>query len=336
MVLSNLKQYNMVITRNHDFAKRETQPDIAGTHGVYDPQEMVDDLNEIRVDDDLQEPNPEENYEPTTLPAEPTGTNEEKQDTFKSIMSTEQQTTILNGQSVLITGGTTGIGRELALKIAAMGGNVLIAGVNEQHLDDTISDSHQANLTGRLNGIIADLSPPVGVDLFFKEADKLFDGPLDVLINNAALAFQSAMEGSFEDWRKVIDTNLLGYIACTHEAAARMLKNGRGHIVFIGSMSAEVREKDSSIYVATKSGVEGFAASLRKELNDKGIRVTLIQPGAVDTDMQPQSTAEKKSAAEQHEMLYAADIAAAVIYALSQDERCNVAEVRLKPRLQII
>jgi NADP-dependent 3-hydroxy acid dehydrogenase YdfG len=95
-------------------------------------------------------------------------------------------------------------------------------------------------------------------------------------------------------------------------------------------------EKKCSVYVATKSGVEGFAESFRKEINEKGIRVTLIEPGAVDTDMQPQSTEEKKQSTEDHEMLQAADIAAAVTYALCQNERCDVAEIRLRPRLQLI
>jgi len=305
----------------------------AGPGEGYDPQEAADDLNEVRVDDDLQEPNPEGGYEQTPLPQK---ADNEIPDTTTTNMLTQNETSKLNGLRVLITGGTTGIGRELALEIAAHGGHVLIAGLDEQHLNDAISDRGGDELQGSLNGVIADMSTADGITRFFEEADNRFGAEPDVLINNAALAFQSAMEGSYDDWKRVVDTNLLGYIACTHEAVTRMTKNGKGHIVFIGSMSAEVREKDSSVYVATKSGVEGFAASLRKEVNEKGIRVTLIEPGAVDTDMQEQPTDEKKSATEQHEMLKAEDIASAVIYAISQDERCDITEIRLRPRLQTI
>jgi NADP-dependent 3-hydroxy acid dehydrogenase YdfG len=251
-------------------------------------------------------------------------------------MVTSNETSKLNGARVVITGGTTGIGRELAHQIAELGGKVLISGRDQQHLGDTIGDSRQPGQEGQLSGIIADVSTDDGITRLFDEADQQFDGEVDVLINNAAVAYNSVMDGSYADWKQVVDTNLLGYIACTHEAVKRMTKSGRGHIIFIGSMSADVREQGSSVYVATKSGIQGFAESLRKEVNEKGIRVTLIEPGAVDTDMQPQTTEDKKSATEDHEMLQAEDIAAAVIYALSQDERCDVAEIRLRPRLQLI
>jgi NAD(P)-dependent dehydrogenase (short-subunit alcohol dehydrogenase family) len=251
-------------------------------------------------------------------------------------MVTANETSKIKGRRILITGGTTGIGRELALHMARLGGKVLISGRDEQHLEDTISDSKQAGPENILQGIIADMSTDEGITRFFEEADKQFGGELDIIINNAAIAYNSVLEGSYSDWKEVVDTNLLSYIACTHHAVTRMTKSGHGHIIFIGSMSADVREQGSSVYVATKSGVQGFAESLRKEVNQKGIRVTLIEPGAVDTDMQPQSTEDKKRAMEEHEMLRAADITAAVIYALSQDERCDVAEIRLRPRLQLI
>jgi NAD(P)-dependent dehydrogenase (short-subunit alcohol dehydrogenase family) len=251
-------------------------------------------------------------------------------------MATEGELSKINDRRVLITGGTTGIGRELALHIAGLGARVLIAGRDESHLADTMSDSRNAGTEGLLSGIIADMATENGITQLFEEVDKQLDGGLDILINNAALAYNSVIDGSYADWKEVVDTNLLGYIACTHEAVKRMVKNGRGHIVFIGSMSADVREQGSSVYVATKSGVQGFAESLRKEVNEKGIRVTLIEPGAVDTDMQPQATDEKKEATEQHQMLKAADITAAVMYALNQDERCDVVDIRLRPRLQLI
>jgi len=249
-------------------------------------------------------------------------------------MVLQQETSKLNGRCVLITGGTTGIGREIAFEIAAFGANVLIVGRDEQHLDDTLRESSRANLT--IKGVLADLSTPEGIKKVFEEVDKQFNGQLDVVINNAALAYQSATEGNYQEWKEVVETNLLAYIACTNEAVKRMEKPKSGHIIYIGSMSADVREQGSSVYVATKAGIQGFSESLRKEVNEKGILVTVIEPGAVDTDMQPQSTDEKKSATEDHQMLQASDIAQAVIYALTQAERCDVVEIRLRPRLQLI
>jgi NADP-dependent 3-hydroxy acid dehydrogenase YdfG len=251
-------------------------------------------------------------------------------------MLVENQSLNINGRRVIITGGTTGIGREIALQLTAQGANVLIAGSSEDHLQEAITSIRQGQPNGVLNGIIADLSQHEGINKLFEEADKLFGGRIDVLINNAALAFNSVMDGNYADWQKVIDTNLLGYIACTHEAIKRMENSTGAQIINIGSMSADVREAGSSVYVATKAGIQGFSESLRKEINEKGIRVTLIEPGAVDTDMQPQSTGEKADAAEREEMLKASDIAASVIYVLEQHSRCDVVEIRIRPRLQLI
>jgi NADP-dependent 3-hydroxy acid dehydrogenase YdfG len=242
----------------------------------------------------------------------------------------------IHGRSVLITGGTTGIGRAIALKLATLGAKVFITGHDETHLQDALEDWRQINREGALNGIVADLSTEEGINTLFNEADQYFDNRLDVLINNAALASQSVMEANYAEWERVIRTNLLGYLACAHQAIERMLINKTGHIINIGSMSADVRERGSSVYVASKSGIQGFSESLRKEVNEKGIKVTLIEPGAVDTDMQPKSTEEKHDATENLEMLQADDIAAAVLYVINQPERCDVVDIKLRPHLQLI
>jgi NADP-dependent 3-hydroxy acid dehydrogenase YdfG len=175
-----------------------------------------------------------------------------------------------------------------------------------------------------------------GIMKLFDEADRLFNNKLDIMINNAAVAFQSITEGSYADWETVTQTNLLAYMACARQAIDRMREQQDGHIVNIGSMSADVREKDSSVYVATKSVIQGFSEALRKEVNELGIKVTLIEPGAVDTDMQPDSTDEKKESVKNLEMLEADDIAAAVYYAICQPKRCDVVDIKIRPHLQLI
>jgi NADP-dependent 3-hydroxy acid dehydrogenase YdfG len=101
-------------------------------------------------------------------------------------------------------------------------------------------------------------------------------------------------------------------------------------------MSADVREQGSSVYVATKSGIQGFSEALRKEVNRDGIKVTLIEPGSVGTDMQQPSPEEQRQKEEKGEMLRAEDIAACVYYCLIQPQRCDVVEVRIRPHLQEI
>lgn len=241
----------------------------------------------------------------------------------------------LKGLNVIVTGATTGIGKAIAILLAQKGANVVIAGQDPDHLNEALEDLQSAEVQGNFTGFLADLSTKEGIDEIFAKADEELGG-LDVLVNNAALAFQGISDGVYEDWEHVVKTNLLGYMACTRMALDRMVPKGKGHIVHIGSMSADVREKDSSVYVATKAGIQGFAESLRKEVNEKGIKVTLIEPGAVGSDMQPTTSEEEREQQDNLEMLKAEDIAAAVVYILQQPERCDVVELKIRPHLQII
>jgi NADP-dependent 3-hydroxy acid dehydrogenase YdfG len=237
-------------------------------------------------------------------------------------------------KSILITGGTTGIGRATAILLAAQGARVMIFGRHEQELNDAMNDIREAG--GEVLGLTSDVSDPEDVQRVFKEFDKQMD-KLDILINNAALGYGSVMEGGYPEWEYILKTNLLGYMAMAHEAVERMKANGWGHIVNIGSMSADVREKDSSVYVATKAGIQGFSEALRKEVNPLGIKVTLIEPGAVGTDMQDQySPEEQRERIEQMKMLRSEDIAACVLYTITQPKRCDVVTLQIRPHLQSI
>lgn len=119
-------------------------------------------------------------------------------------------------------------------------------------------------------------------------------------------------------------------------AIERMKEQKRGHIINVGSMSADVRETGSAVYVATKSGIQGFSESLRKEINELGIKVTLIEPGAVGTDMQPVSVSDQEGKQEKLEMLKSEDIAYAILFTLAQPMRCDVVEMRIRPHMQLI
>jgi NAD(P)-dependent dehydrogenase (short-subunit alcohol dehydrogenase family) len=242
----------------------------------------------------------------------------------------------LQGKNIIITGGTTGIGRATAMLLASQGANILILGRHEQVLADALHSMDSASLQGTVHGIIADVSREEGIAHIFSEADSRFRGGPDILVNNAAIAWQGIMDGDYSDWQYVINTNLLGYMACVRQAVDRMRVRGEGHIINIGSMSADVREQDSSVYVATKAAIQGFSEALRKEVNELGIKVTLIEPGAVGTDMQPASPEEQRQKIIDMEMLRAEDIAAAVLYCLSQSPRCDVLDIKIRPHMQLI
>lgn len=243
------------------------------------------------------------------------------------------ENSLLKDKRILITGGTTGIGRATAIRLATLGAKVIILGRHEDELNDALASVSATG--GEVLGVGADIATEDGVKKVFAEVDKHFGG-LDMLVNNAGLGYKSILDGTYSEWEYVLKVNLLGYLAFAHEAGARMSTNKTGHIINIGSLSAEVKDKGSSVYVATKSGVRGFTESLRKEMNELGIKVTLIEPGAVGTDMQPETPDEQKEKIEKAEMLRAEDIASAIEYILLQPARVEVTTIQLKPHQQLI
>ena len=240
----------------------------------------------------------------------------------------------IKGKNILVTGGTTGIGRATALLLAQTGANVAILGRHEQELSDALKDI-EAAAQGTVHGMIADLAREEDIKRVFEETQSKLGG-LDILVNNAALGFGSVTDGDYAEIDYILRTNLMAYLACSGEAIKIMKENGKGHIVNIGSMSADVREENSAVYVATKAGIQGFSESLRKQVNKDGIKITLIEPGAVDTDMQKEDPETKKEHVKDLEMLTADDIAVSVLYCLSQPERCDVVELKIRPHLQLI
>ncbi|MBY8963460.1 SDR family oxidoreductase [Flavobacterium sp. D11R37] len=240
----------------------------------------------------------------------------------------------VQGKKVLISGGTTGIGRATAVLLAKLGATVAVFGRHEQELNDALRDiEEQAGVT--VIGFTADTAKEEDIKKIFDTVKEELGG-LDVLINNAAIGFGSVTDGGYKDWEYAVKTNLLGYLACAGEAIKIMKDNGGGHIVNIGSMSADVREEKSAVYVATKSGIQGFSEALRKQVNPDGIKISLIEPGAVDTDMQQQDTEKKREEVASGKMLKADDIAMAVLYCISQPKRCDVVELKVRPHLQLI
>jgi NADP-dependent 3-hydroxy acid dehydrogenase YdfG len=207
---------------------------------------------------------------------------------------------------------------------------VLICGRHEKEMRDALADIHA--VSENVFGVIADMAEKAGVEKLFREADKRLKG-VDILIANAGLAAEETHKTPLDEIDYVIRTNVTGYLACCHEAIARMRRKKAGHIVLIGSMSA-VSRKGSSVYTASKSAIQGYAPALGKEVAEFGIKVTLIEPGAVGADMQPGPSAKHRRKAKDKEMLKAEDIAAMVRHALIQPARCDIVRVDIRPHLQ--
>jgi NAD(P)-dependent dehydrogenase (short-subunit alcohol dehydrogenase family) len=238
----------------------------------------------------------------------------------------------LKGKRVLVTGGTTGIGRAVALSLARAGSRVMVFGRDPHRLEDALKQLEPA---GEVYGTRADQSEPEDVKRVFREVDERLGG-LDVLINNAADSAHSVTDTPLEEWMYVVKTNLLGYMHCSQEAIPRIRSSGGGIIVNVGSMSAKIREEKSEIYVATKAGIRGFSDSLGKTVADSGIRVCLVEPGLVGTNLSGSSEEEIEQKVREHTMLYADDIARAVVYVLTQPERVAIPLLQIRPVLQKI
>lgn len=204
----------------------------------------------------------------------------------------------------------------------------MIFGRHEEELQKALND-----IGPNGSGITADQAEGEDIARIFESVDRDL-GSLDILINNASIAGESVDGTDYEKIRHIVLANLVGYMACCGQAISRFRNNGRGHIVNIGSMSAVERETGGDIYVGTKSGVAGFTDSLRRQVTDDNIKVSLIEPGLVGTDMTADEapSEEQTDKVEKGEMLTAEDIARCVHYVLTQPERCDVLQVRIQPR----
>jgi NAD(P)-dependent dehydrogenase (short-subunit alcohol dehydrogenase family) len=238
----------------------------------------------------------------------------------------------LAGRNVIVTGGTTGIGRAIAALLATEGANVLIFGRQSQDLKAALDGLKTA--PGKVTGLTADVTRAEEVRGVFEAVDREFGG-LDVLVNNAGLNTGQITEGSDAEWRYDLQTLLGGYIDCTRHAVERLRQRGGGHIINIGSISAAHQNAGMSLYVAAKAAIHGYSQSLRKELGPENIKVSVIEPGMVGTgildeeyaDPQVQRQEQKRGA-----MLKPEDIAVAVHYCLTQPPRCNISLLRIEPR----
>ena len=233
----------------------------------------------------------------------------------------------LHGKRILVTGGTTGIGREVIKLLSERGARVFTFGRDSETLEDALEYAEG------VMGVSADAATKAGIAEVFEKLDEALGG-IDILVACAALGAQPIHEMADDEWRYVIDTNLTGYLACARAAIQRMIPQGGGHLVFVGSISTEIKAEGESVYSATKAAIQAFAETLRKEVADKHIKVSVIQPGSVDTDMQECSPEEKRRAIANDEMLHAVEVAEAIEFVLTRSARADVVNLRIEPRRQ--
>jgi 3-oxoacyl-[acyl-carrier protein] reductase len=187
----------------------------------------------------------------------------------------------VDGKRALVTGGSRGIGRAVALEFARHGMQVAAAHVR----DSEASDSLATELDGFGNGshtIKADLSGDEAAAQGMVDAVVEKFGGIDVLVNNAGVVSHATLDMDLDEWRRVLDTNLTGMFLVTRAAVPHMPDGSS--IINMTSAAAMVGMVARTHYTASKSGVMGFTRSLCKELGPRQIRVNALAPGIIDTD----------------------------------------------------
>jgi NADP-dependent 3-hydroxy acid dehydrogenase YdfG len=243
----------------------------------------------------------------------------------------------LSNQVVAVTGASSGIGEATALACARAGAAVALAARRAERIEELAGQIDSQG--GRALAVPTDVSDEEQARGFVTRAhDEL--GRLDVLVNNAGVMLLGPIENApTEEWRRMIEVNVFGVLYCTHAALPLMHAQGTGHIVNMSSVAGRVARAGSGVYNLTKHGVGAFSESLRQECVALGVRVTVIEPGAVATELaghnRPEVLEQMAKRFAGVTPLSAEDIADAVIYAISRPQNTSVNEVLIRPTGQV-
>jgi NADP-dependent 3-hydroxy acid dehydrogenase YdfG len=240
----------------------------------------------------------------------------------------------LDGRVALVTGASSGIGEATAIALAGAGAAVAIGARRKDRLDAlaaTLRDDGARVLQLDLD-VTDEQACRAAVDRTRAEF-----GGLDVLVNNAGVMLLGTILGAdTEDWRRMLHTNVLGLMYMTHAAIEGMVEQGSGDVVNISSVAGRQARKGAGVYNASKWAVNAFSESLRQEVTGRGVRIGLVEPGAVATELsshitQPAARQASQDMAASMRTLRAEDIARAVLYLVTQPPHVAVNEILVRP-----
>lgn len=223
----------------------------------------------------------------------------------------------------LVTGGSRGVGRAIALRLASLGARVAICGRDWEALQKT-----SAELRKEANGVFAETADVARsedvANLVAKTEANL--GPIAILVNNAGMGlFGPAHEKTEADWDLILSTNLKSVFLVSRAVAPSMIREGRGDIINISSLAGRNAFAGGGIYCASKWGVQGLSACMAEDLRDHGIRVSVICPGSVATEF------SGRGAKDAGKALKPDDVAHAVEAIVTQSGRSFMSEIHVRP-----
>ena len=243
----------------------------------------------------------------------------------------------LDGKVAVVTGASSGIGEATAEALAAEGAAVVVAARREDRLADLTRRIGENG--GRVLAAACDVTDEAQAHGLIRKAEEEF-GSVDILVNNAGVMLLSTVgKGLSDEWRRMFDVNVLGLLYATDAAIETMKRQGGGHLVNVSSVAGRKVTRDSSgVYAGSKFAVGAISEGLRQELLEDNIRVTIVEPGAVATELTDHITDEDAreglSGLLNLEILEAEDIANAIVYAVTQPPRVSVNEILIRPTQQ--
>jgi len=242
----------------------------------------------------------------------------------------------LKGKSALVTGATSGIGEAVAKMLAQMGVNVILHGRDDERLQ-TLQTKLQRDYN-TIETISFDVRNKK--ETISKIEELLKKREIDILINSAGLAvgFDRFDEGNIEDWEEMIDANVKGLLYTTRLILPQMRKRDKGHIVNLGSIAGIMAYPKGNVYCATKAAVGMLSDALNVDLADTNIRVSCVEPGAVETNFSnvrfKGDTKKAKKVYEGYKPLSAEDVAYLIIYILNVPDHVNIQHALIMPTAQ--
>ncbi len=250
--------------------------------------------------------------------------------------------TRLDGTTALVTGASSGIGEATALSLAAQGAAVALVARRRDRLEDLAG--RITSKGGRALVLEADITArEQAQDVVRRTVEEL--GRLDVLVNNAGVMLLGpAVDAPLEEWERMVSLNVMGLLYCSHAALPHLLAAAEdgprrvADLVNISSVAGRVARSGSGVYNATKWGVGAFSESLRQEVTTRHVRVSLVEPGAVETELaghnRPEVQESMKARFDDVERMQAEDIADAVEYIVTRPRRVAVNELLVRPTEQ--